>query len=196
MNDTLVEFGARGFGATAFSASRAAISMLAAENWTDTAQGTMLNFYTTGTGQSAPTQRMSISANGTVIVSGPVQATAFNTVSDMRFKEDIQPIDNALDMVLRLNGVYFKWNGLHHSRLKQSNAKERQVGLIAQQVQEVIPEAVSEWDAQGAKDYLAVDYNRLVAITIEAIKELKAENNKLLDKVTALERTMKELAGS
>jgi hypothetical protein len=70
-------------------------------------------------------------------VAGQVHATGFPTSSDMRFKEDIHPIDNALDKVLRLNGVYFKWNQLHRETLKRSSAlTSRQVGLIAQQVRE------------------------------------------------------------
>jgi uncharacterized protein (DUF433 family) len=54
----------------------------------------------------------------------------------------------------------------------------------------VLPEVVSEWADQGAEDYLAVDYNRLTAVTIEAIKELKAENNTLRDRIGALERKL------
>jgi predicted ribosome quality control (RQC) complex YloA/Tae2 family protein len=77
-----------------------------------------------------------------------------------------------LEKVLRLNGVYFKWNRLHRETLKRShNLTSRQVGLVAQQVREVVPELVSEWADEGAEDYLAVDYSRLNALTIEAIKE-------------------------
>ena len=63
-------------------------------------------------------------------VAGACHATSFPTSSDMRFKENIQPIDNALDKVLRLNGVYLNWNHLHRDRLKRDNTKARQVGLV------------------------------------------------------------------
>jgi hypothetical protein len=127
----------------------------------------------------------------TLDVAGQVHATGFPTSSDVRFKEDIAPIDNALEKVLRLNGVYFKWNRLHRETLKRSNGlTSRQVGLLAQQVREVVPELVSEWADEGAEDYLAVDYSRLNALTVEAIKELKAENNTLRERIEILEHKL------
>jgi hypothetical protein len=113
-------------------------------------------------------------------VAGQVHATVFPTSSDMRFKEDITPIDDALGKVLQLQGVYFKWNRLHREILKRSSTlTSRQVGLIAQQVKEVLPEVVSEWADQGANDYLAVDYNRLVTVLIQAMKEQQQEIEEL-----------------
>jgi hypothetical protein len=127
----------------------------------------------------------------TLDVAGQCHATGFPTSSDIRFKEDIAPIDNALDKVLRLNGVYFKWNRLHRETLKRSrNLTNRQMGLVAQQVKEVVPELVSEWADEGAHDYLAVDYSRLGALTIEAIKQLKAENNTLRERIEVLEHKL------
>ncbi len=121
-------------------------------------------------------------------VAGSVHATSFPTSSDIRFKTDIQPIKNALEKIAHLDGVYFKWNQLHRETLKRSSTlTSRQVGLIAQQVKEVLPEIVSEWADQGTDDYLAVDYSRLAAVTIEAIKELKVENNMLQNRITVLE---------
>jgi hypothetical protein len=130
----------------------------------------------------------------TLDVAGQVHATGFPTSSDVRFKEDIHPIDNALGKVLRLNGVYFKWNRLHRETLKRSNGlTSRQVGLIAQQVREVVPELVSEWADEGAEDYLAVDYSRLNALTIEAIKQLNDKNNKLEAENTTLRERIEVL---
>ena len=164
------------------------------------ARGTYTDFFMNnlghiGIGTSSPAYPLD--------VAGQVHATSFPTSSDMRFKENIQPIDNALDKVLRLQGVYFKWNHLHRDVLKRSNTKTRQLGLIAQQVKEVLPEVVSEWADEGAEDYLAVDYSRLVAITIEAMKEqhkeieaMKNENEKLHERIAVLERAVKEFAAS
>jgi hypothetical protein len=93
--------------------------------------------------------------------------------------------------VLRLNGVYFKWNALHRETLKRStNLTSRQVGLIAQQVKDVVPELVSEWADKGAENYLAVDYSRLSALTIEAIKELAEQNARLRGRIEVLERKL------
>jgi len=155
------------------------------------ARGNYQDFFMTsggnvGIGTSGPGYRLD--------VAGQVHATGFPTSSDLRFKEDITPVDNALDKVLRLNGVYFKWNQLHREVLKRSNTKTRQVGLIAQQVREVVPEIVSEWADQGAEDYLAVDYNRLVAIMIEAMKEQQSTIEQLTARIVALERTRKPAA--
>jgi hypothetical protein len=140
----------------------------------------------------------------TLDVAGQVHATGFPTSSDVRFKEDIHPIDNALEKVLRLNGVYFRWNRLHRETLKRShNLTSRQVGLVAQQVREVVPELVSEWADQGAEDYLAVDYSRLGALTIEAIKQLndkndklEAENKTMREEIKTLQETLRRLAAS
>jgi len=191
-----------GYNGTAFA------NVAGIEGWIDagtvssTSLPSYLAFRTTPNGSISRLERMRINSAGYVgigttspayplDVAGQVHATGFPTSSDMRFKEDIQPIDNALDKVLQLQGVYFKWNHLHRETLKRSSTlTSRQVGLIAQQVKEVLPEVVSEWADQGAEDYLAVDYSRLAAVTIEAIKELKSENNTLRDRIGTLERKL------
>ena len=148
--------------------------------------------------------RVQITSNGNVLASG------FVNTSDMRFKEDITPIDNALDKITHLNGVYFKWNQEYRERLKRSDSQTRQVGLVAQQVREVIPEIVAKMRDQEAGDYLAVDYNRLVPVLIQAVKEqqtqiseqqsnvqqLQEHNEKLLERIAILERTVKQFAAS
>jgi hypothetical protein len=211
-DDALLVLNGRGYGSTGFSsASRAAIRLLAAENWSDAAQGAYIRFETTPTGSTSRAERMRITGSGNVgigtaspaymlDVAGSVHATSFPTSSDMRFKEDVTPIDNALDKILSLTGIYFKWNHLHREVLKRDNTKDRQVGLIAQQVREVLPEVVSEWADQGSDEYLAVDYNRLVAVLIQAVKEqqeeFRNENEKLRERIAILERTVKQLAAS
>lgn len=92
----------------------------------------------------------SIRASGTVLQS-----------SDERLKENIYPIDNALSRVSNIEGVYFNWK----------DKEKRNVGVLAQQVNKVLPEVVSE-DNNG---YLNVDYGGIVPLLIEAINELKAE---------------------
>ncbi|NIA28741.1 MAG: hypothetical protein GWP06_02365 [Actinobacteria bacterium] len=97
--------------------------------------------------------------------------------SDVRLKKDIIAIDNALERVVSLRGVNFRW---------RSGKKENdlQIGLIAQEVEAVFPEAVST-DEDG---YKSIAYDKLVAPLIEAIKELKIENDKLRQRIEALER--------
>ena len=93
-------------------------------------------------------------------VTGTLTASTDVTVSsDERLKEDVKTIDNALDKVDQLRGVEF-------TRIEGG---ERQIGVIAQEVEKVIPEVVKD----GA--FKSVSYGNLVGLLIEAIKELKAE---------------------
>ena len=87
--------------------------------------------------------------------------------SDKRLKNNINVIDGALDKLEKLSGVYYYYN---------NNNNHKHVGLIAQEVQEIIPEAIYE----DEKGYLNIAYGNLLGVVIEAIKELRNEikNNK------------------
>ena len=97
---------------------------------------------------------------------GCVDITAYYT-SDERLKTQIKKIDNALAKTLSLDGVTFNWNDLAIGK----DTTERESGVLAQQVILALPEAVAERE----NGYLAVRYEKLVPLLIEAIKELKAE---------------------
>ena len=99
--------------------------------------------------------------------------TAF--ASDERLKENIQPLENALDKVLALNGFTYSFNEIGQSL--GFDGLVRYVGVSAQQVQAVLPEAVKP--APVDSNYITVQYEKLVPLLIEAIKELKAEINEL-----------------
>jgi len=107
-------------------------------------------------------------------VSGSIKATG--TIlqgSDIRLKENVDNIPFALDTIDKLQGVTYK--------LKDS--ERRDAGLIAQDVQEVIPEVVYE----DNNSYLSVNYNGIVPYLIEAIKELKNDNELLSNRIKTLE---------
>jgi len=87
------------------------------------------------------------------------RANAWNTFSDIRLKKNIVRISGALDIVSQINGVYYYW--------KDGVDRRRQVGVIAQEVEKVLPEVVSQ-DSTGIK---SVDYGKLTPLLIEAIKE-------------------------
>jgi transcriptional regulator len=87
------------------------------------------------------------------------------SVSDVRTKENIETVENSLDLVSQLRGVWYNKIG----------KDERKVGVIAQEVEEVLPEVVHT-DTEGMK---AVDYGKMVGVLIEAIKELKQEIEEL-----------------
>ena len=88
--------------------------------------------------------------------------------SDIRLKEDIKPIEDAVSKVQQLTGNTYTRNDL-------KDADRRYGGVIAQEVEVVLPEAVNDSE-DGTK---TVDYNALIALLVESIKELKAEVEEL-----------------
>jgi len=103
--------------------------------------------------------------------------TAFAT-SDLRLKTNIKSIKNALIKVNSLNGITFNWNNLAEGK----DTELREVGIIAQEVNEVMPEVVTERD----NGYLAVKYEKMVPLLIEAIKELSAKVDSLTEEINKL----------
>jgi len=104
-----------------------------------------------------------------------VYADSYKTNSDARLKEDIAPITGALGRLMAVDGVAFRFKG----------ADEVRLGLVAQNVMQSVPEAVSVCDKSSG--YMGVDYQALIPVLIEAVKELKAQNDLLLERVAALE---------
>ena len=87
--------------------------------------------------------------------------------SDRRLKTQVSPIGDALRKVSKLNGIYFKW--IQNEPTGQKFDDKRHVGLVAQEVQQVLPEGVHFEDA-----YLKVDYTSLIPLLVEAMHELEA----------------------
>jgi hypothetical protein len=99
--------------------------------------------------------------------------TAYYT-SDERLKENIAPIEHALDKLTAITGVEFDWTDSYideHGGEDGYFVRKHDVGVIAQEIEEVLPEVV----ATREDGYKAVKYDRIVALLIEAVKELKAE---------------------
>ncbi len=107
----------------------------------------------------------------TTVTFTTVNAGTFNTTSDERAKEDITPITGALDKVQQLGGYSFT--------LKATD--EKSSGVIAQEVQKVIPELVQE-DDEGL---LSVQYGNMVGLLIEAIKEQQTQIDELKEKLNS-----------
>ena len=114
---------------------------------------------------------MSLNSSATLSVVDDIIAFA----SDERLKENIQPLENALDKVLALNGFTYNFNEIGQSL--GFDGTTTYVGVSAQEVQAVLPEAVKP--APADSNYITVQYEKLVPLLIEAIKELKAEINEL-----------------
>ena len=101
------------------------------------------------------------SITGNLGVSGTVTAADFNTTSDISLKQNINVIDSALSKISQLNGYTFNW---------KNNDKEA-VGIMAQEVEKVLPQIV----ATGEDGYKKVSYDSLIPLLIEAVKELSAK---------------------
>lgn len=104
----------------------------------------------------------------TVTATGEI--TAFSAVSDIRLKENIKPIENALDKVLQLGGYTFNYKYEKDTRM---------TGVMAQELLEVLPEAVYETiDARTGEKIYAVRHGNVIGLLIEAIKELNKKVGK------------------
>jgi len=112
---------------------------------------------------------MLLQEDGDLHVDGDVIAYS-TTISDQRLKDDVETIDSALDKVSNLRGVTYTWSA-------GSREGKRDLGVIAQEVEAVIPEIVHEKEMAliDGESYKTVDYEKLTAVLIEAVKELKAE---------------------
>jgi hypothetical protein len=127
-----------------------------------------------GIGTSNPTVRLQ--------VAGDIIANSIAGSSDSRFKTNILPIENPLQKVLKLRGVTFDWKTNEFpNRMFSEN---RALGFIAQEVEQVIPEVVqTEKIAEG---YKSVQYDKVVALLVEAIKEQQKQIEQLQQKVKEL----------
>lgn len=132
-----------------------------------------------GIGTETPQEKLQVIGN---IISYNIVLT-----SDQRWKKDITTLDNSLDKIAALRGVSYEWK---RDEFPDKDFSEgTQIGVIAQEIETVFPELVSE-DNEG---YKSVSYSNLVAPLIEAVKELKQQNETLNKSVEALEKQQKNL---
>jgi len=113
---------------------------------------------------------------------------SYETSSDARFKKDVEPLTDSLNKVLKLRGVEFSWKQDEYP--EHNFSEERQVGLIAQEVAAVLPEVVNKSNDEDG--FYSVSYGRIVPVLVEAIKELKAENELLKTKLTEENKSLKQ----
>jgi hypothetical protein len=95
---------------------------------------------------------------------GVIRVKSTSTYSDATLKENVTPVSNALDMVKRLQGVRYDW----------IKSGESDIGFLAQDVKEVVPEVV-----KGAEGDMGIDYSKLTTILAEAVKDLAAQVEEL-----------------
>ena len=138
-------------------------------NATDTASG-VITFSNTTNSTSKTTGAVKISGGlGVAKTLNAGEDVVAYASSDKKLKDNLKPIENSLDKVSKLSGYEFDWND------KQETYQGHDVGVVAQEVEKVLPEIVTTRD----NGYKAVKYEKLVPLLIESIKELKAEIEEL-----------------
>lgn len=138
--------------------------------------GTGQNVVRVGIGTATPTNVLTIAQGG-----GSAIADGWTTYSSRRWKTNIHELEGALQQVQQLRGVSYD--------LKDSGKHE--VGVIAEEVGEVVPELVS-WD-QGGKEAQGVDYGRLTALLIEATKEQQTQIQEQQAQIKSLQEQITRL---
>ncbi|HSI75126.1 MAG TPA: tail fiber domain-containing protein [Lunatimonas sp.] len=137
------------------------------------------------TALGSPTQNRNLSVFGNINVTGNINATGSITPgpSDMRLKQDTKPLEIGLKELIKLKTVTFKYNGKGGT---PEDGKER-IGLIAQDIQKVIPSMVikSQKSEDDDVEYLSYDTQPLFYIMINAIQELEKRVKKLESQLAA-----------
>ena len=126
-----------------------------------------------------------------VAVGGGLTATGNITAfsSDRRLKNNIELLSNPLEKLNKLSGFTYNWNETAN-KLAGYSTDEKVVGMFAQDVQEVLPEAVKiapfdndgNGNSKSGENYLTIQYEKVVPLLVEAIKELKKEIEELKNK--------------
>jgi hypothetical protein len=115
---------------------------------------------------------------------GRARANRWDTYSSIRWKDNVQTIENAIDKVMQLRGVTFDWKAEHGGT--------HDVGFVAEEVGKVLPELVSwEEDGEWAK---GLAYDHITAVTVEAIKEQQAQIDGLKKANAELREQVEKLA--
>jgi hypothetical protein len=150
--------------------------------WVTNSSNIFNNGGNVGIGTTNPTVKLE--------VNGRLKTQGINELSDVRYKKDIQTLTNALANIEKLRGVSYDWK---QSEFPEKNFDTKhQIGLIAQELELVYPELVNT-DAEG---YKSVDYSKLVAVLIEAVKEQQVEITALQGQVQNQSLEMTDLKAS
>jgi len=137
-------------------------------------------------------------------VDGDILAIQVHASSDARFKKNITQVENALDKVLAIDGVTYNFRT--DEFLNRNFPTKSQLGFLAQNVEEVIPQVVKT-DAYG---YKSIDYSKLTALLNEAIKEQQSQinvlntelksvldlNNQLLEEIRQIKKDFKAMSNT
>ena len=170
------------------NATKSGVRITSTGTWTGAGNGTNIGLYVSsvtggtnnydaifngggnvGIGTTSPSEKLEVNGN--------IKIPAGNSYigSDIRLKTDIDSIENSLQLVKQLQGVYFKWDTTVLNPMGLNYSSGRQIGFIAQNVQTVLPEIVAtDSDSLGL---LSVDYSRFTPVLVEAVKELAKQDS-------------------
>jgi hypothetical protein len=209
-----------GYDTTGFGEA-AVVGAVAAENFTNTARGTAVGLGTTPLGGNDSVIGLALLPSGNVSIGTPADANGIPTAtdklqvfgdlrvgttgtngclknfagtgiagtcsSDRRLKRDITPFASALNQLTALQPVHFYWRA---AEFPDRHFGETQAyGLIAQDVERIFPELV----VTGEDGFKAIDYSKLPLLTIQAVKELKTENDDLKRRLADIEHLVADL---
>jgi hypothetical protein len=222
LGDSLGYFVGNGYGTSGFGNEFAGgMVIVAGEDWTDAAQGSLVAFITTPLGSNEGAASLAILPDGKIGIGtfnaiptiadklqvfGDIRVGTTGTngclknftgtgiagtcSSDRRLKKNITPFGPMLDKVTALEPVHYFWRTSEFPDRHFGNSQN--YGLIAQDVEQVLPELVAT-DSDG---YKAVDYSQLPLLAIQAIKELKAQNDARNTENDALKQRIADLEKS
>jgi hypothetical protein len=114
---------------------------------------------------------------GSLTSSGALTVTSLTETSDARLKKNITALENPMDALSQLHGYQYQWK-------EEWRGSQAQTGLLAQEVEQVIPALVRE-DTQGIK---SVNYTGLIPYLVEAVKVLDSQNKELRERLAQLEK--------
>lgn len=127
----------------------------------------------------AGTRRLTIDNNGNATFTNSVYALSFVPTSSLVYKTNVKTYENALETVKKLRGVSFNWK----------DSGKPSVGLIAEEVDQVLPEVVAHDD----KETTGVNYDSLVGVLVEAVKEQQNHIQKQDEIIQAQQRAIQDL---
>jgi trimeric autotransporter adhesin len=167
--------------------------------------GRYIDFHSTAGDTTDFTYRIDNTSNGNLSFSGNLSVAGnFSAVgnviayaSDKRLKENFRHIKTPLEKIQKLNGYIFDWKDIVKELGFAPSYEKNDIGLIAQEVQEVLPQAVfpapfdQEWKGEGngsksGENYLTIQYERLVPLLVEAIKDQQEQINILKNEIGKL----------
>ena len=118
---------------------------------------------------------LTFASNGDLTAVGDINAIDFNSTSDQRLKTDISSLENALDLIKKVKIHKYKWK-TNMSAIGQNESGTEGIGVLAQELKEIIPEAVQEGldipEVDGSSPLLMVNYNYLFSVLVQAVQEL------------------------